>query len=49
MTSHVNLVLGPLIIGTVFNTFVYGICVVQFSTYWQFQKKDQLIVKYDYS
>ena len=48
MTSYANL-LGPLLIGTVFNTFIYGICVLQFITYWQFQQNDQLVVKYDYS
>ena len=45
---NIDLVLGPLIIGTVLNTFVYGICVLQFSTYWQFQKKDQLTIKCDF-
>ncbi|KAF8970866.1 hypothetical protein BDZ97DRAFT_1651989 [Flammula alnicola] len=40
-----SLALGPLLIGTVFNAFVYGICVLQFSSYWENKSNDRSIIK----
>lgn len=37
----IELILGPVVVATVTNVFLYGICVVQFSTYYSagFQDK----------
>lgn len=42
-----RLVVGPLVIGTVFNAFVYGVCLLQFSHYWEHSGKmtDSIIIK----
>ncbi|KAF8970888.1 hypothetical protein BDZ97DRAFT_1936903 [Flammula alnicola] len=48
MKQHLDdpsLVLGPLLIGTVFNAFIYGICVLQFSSYWENKSNDPSIIK----
>ena len=45
--ANIDFLLGPLLIGTIFNAFVYGICFMQFSTYWTSQWNDSYIIKYD--
>ncbi|KAF9552857.1 hypothetical protein CPC08DRAFT_714242 [Agrocybe pediades] len=42
---NINLTLGPLVIGILLNAFIYGICVLQFSTYWESTSKDRPIIK----
>jgi len=42
---NINLTLGPLVIGIVLNAFIYGICVLQFSSYWENISKDKIIIK----
>ncbi|KAF8152551.1 hypothetical protein B0H34DRAFT_120741 [Crassisporium funariophilum] len=43
--ADTDFVLGPLVIGTIFNAFIYGMCVLQFSTYWASQRNDMTIIK----
>ncbi|KJA20634.1 hypothetical protein HYPSUDRAFT_42945 [Hypholoma sublateritium FD-334 SS-4] len=43
--SKHELVLGPLVIGTVFNAFVYGICLIQFTRYWEHKSNDPVTLK----
>lgn len=45
--ANIDFLLGPLLIGTIFNAFVYGICLMQFSTYWTSQWNDSYIIKCD--
>lgn len=44
-STNINLVLGPLVIGTLLNFFLYGICFVQFYTYWGGGFKDRYIIQ----
>lgn len=46
-SNNVDLVLGPLLIGAIFNAFVYGICFLQFSIYWTSQWNDSYVIKCD--
>ncbi|KAF8193682.1 hypothetical protein BJ912DRAFT_901458 [Pholiota molesta] len=39
-----RLVVGPLLIGTVLNAFLYGICLLQFVHYWEHSKMTDTIV-----
>ncbi|KDR71861.1 hypothetical protein GALMADRAFT_782971 [Galerina marginata CBS 339.88] len=43
--ADTNLVLGPLVISTVLNAFIYGICIMQLSSYWDNGFKDPYIIK----
>ncbi|KAF8901315.1 hypothetical protein CPB84DRAFT_1777556 [Gymnopilus junonius] len=45
-STDINLVLGPIVIGTVLNGFIYGICFAQFLTYWNNCFKDTYIIRY---
>ncbi|CAA7263843.1 unnamed protein product [Cyclocybe aegerita] len=39
-----NLVLGPVVIGTIFNAFLYGICFLQFLSYWEYGKSNDTTI-----
>lgn len=43
--DDVKLVLGPVVVGTVFNAFVYGICLIQFTHYWEHKSNDSIILR----
>lgn len=43
--ASIDLVLGPLLIGTIFNAFVYGVCLLQFTIYWTSQWNDPYVIK----
>ena len=47
LAGSVDLILGPLLIGAIFNAFVYGICFLQFSIYWTSQWNDSYDIKCD--
>ncbi|TFK35171.1 hypothetical protein BDQ12DRAFT_612199 [Crucibulum laeve] len=40
-----DLTLGPLVIAVVLNSFLYGVCVLQFSTYWASDSKDNITIR----
>ena len=50
MSSETNhtIVIGPLAAGVLFNTFLYGICLTQFFTYFtgERQGKDRWFIRY---
>ncbi|KAF8808871.1 hypothetical protein BYT27DRAFT_7095594 [Phlegmacium glaucopus] len=42
---NIDLLLGPLLIAIIFNAFVYGICFLQFTTYWTSKWNDSYLIK----
>ncbi|KAF9482871.1 hypothetical protein BDN70DRAFT_911461 [Pholiota conissans] len=43
--DDISLVGGPLLVGSVFNAFLFGMCVVQCVTYWEHQRGDSALIK----
>lgn len=45
MSSQIALILGPLVTGVVLNAFLFGICAIQFATYFTANFDDRAIIK----
>ncbi|KAF9035210.1 hypothetical protein BJ165DRAFT_1510820 [Panaeolus papilionaceus] len=43
--SKVDVIVGPLVVGVIFNSFLYGICLLQFTRYWMYQTDDKPLTK----
>ncbi|KAA1467058.1 hypothetical protein DENSPDRAFT_812490 [Dentipellis sp. KUC8613] len=46
MSEHVSLILGPVVTATVTNVFLYGICCVQWVSYYQQGYKDRNVIRF---
>ncbi|KIK58625.1 hypothetical protein GYMLUDRAFT_693480 [Collybiopsis luxurians FD-317 M1] len=45
MDANVTVIVGPLLIAVMFNTFLYGLCFLQFITYFRLGTRDRLAIK----
>ncbi|PPR06270.1 hypothetical protein CVT24_000889 [Panaeolus cyanescens] len=43
--ANIDYVVGPLVVGVIFNSFLYGTCLLQFMRYWMYQMNDKPLIK----